>query len=407
VQAGSPITMETISTLIIFGLLYFIYYVLSSISFHFSEKKVDKEFIREKLKIDTERKRIESKRNLANVSIPNTVVGTYPILLLPAEVEVQRYIGKVNISRPVFRIQENEYLDIYGASEKFFERFLIKYFGNEKISNNANKITVNRQSYIPDFTFIDKANRIFVDIEIDEPYANKTQEPIHCIGMDRERNFALKSGGWAVIRFSEFQIVSQPECCCKFIASYLRYAYADNTIYIELNKFAEIEPYKRWNQEVALNLIQENYRNKYLNKFLLADFHLNIEKTSTTKLIIEENPLQTVTIDQSDNIIIRDATDIEIKNLLDDIVTIYQSYYYRFKELRQSGWDDSNLSWLLQNNRKLGERIVIIKYNHESKLRIERIKFSIKELLENKWDEIQIINFAVTEYVSNIQNESR
>jgi hypothetical protein len=140
---------------------------------------------------------------------------------------------------------------------------------------------------------------------------------------------------------------------------------------------------------------------------LLADFHLNIEKTSTTKLIIEENPLQTVTIDQSDNIIIRDATDIEIKNLLDDIVTIYQSYYYRFKELRQSGWDDSNLSWLLQNNRKLGERIVIIKYNHESKLRIERIKFSIKELLENKWDEIQIINFAVTEYVSNIQNESR
>lgn len=382
--------MDSVYFIIFWGGLFLIVYTLSSINFYFTEKKVEKKFIFEKEKIDSEKNIIERKRINANVFIPKTIKNYYPILIIPTEVKIEKNMGHVKITRPTFGMKNNNDFENYGASEKFFETFLIKYFGSEKISNNTNQIMLNYKSFIPDFAYIDNENKIFLDIEIDEPYTILTKEPIHYIGKDRERNISFINGGWGVIRFSEFQIVNQPESCCKFISLYLKYAYAKNNIYSELNKYEDVFPDKQWDENDSLEMIQENYRRKYLIKLSKNPLNFDMGNKLSTKSNVEY---------EKDDLLVRLANVIEINTLCDDIVTIYQDRYYRFKELRNAGWTTTHLEWLIKNNELIGENVLIIKYDLESKIEMQGNKFSVSVLLENKWNEVQIIEYAVKEYI--------
>lgn len=116
-----------------------------------------------------------------------------------------------------------------GASESGFYPHLRAWFGENYIHENS-FLSIHYSSnkkYYPDFAFIDFDSKLFIDIEIDEPYSFFDKKPIHCKGVvginsrkadDAERNKYFLENIWIVIRFSEKQVIQYPEECCKVIA---------------------------------------------------------------------------------------------------------------------------------------------------------------------------------------------
>ncbi|PKD43710.1 endonuclease domain-containing protein [Rhodohalobacter barkolensis] len=122
-----------------------------------------------------------------------------------------------------------------GFSESFFYNYLILLFDENRI------ITQHSVGiYYPDF-IIATENQFNLDIEIDEPYAFETREPIHYyfddtdIVADEIRNKFFKDHGWVVIRFTEKQILTQPESCCAEIIRVCK------ELYIPFNENCEVD----------------------------------------------------------------------------------------------------------------------------------------------------------------------
>ncbi len=145
-----------------------------------------------------------------------------------------------------------------GKSERLFYEFLLKYFGKEQVFVNQ-----QFEYYFPDFVLI-HPNRIPIDIELDEPYALRTKEPIHFINSDskeridakRDKFFTSKS--WAVIRFSEYQVKNFPDECCKEIFKLCEFLNIPTE-----NKFKLIEDLDRekmWEYEDSLRMALTNFR---------------------------------------------------------------------------------------------------------------------------------------------------
>jgi len=108
----------------------------------------------------------------------------------------------------------------------------------------------------PDFIYADEEKKIFIAIEIDEPYSiNNNHEfiPIHYKGSDDNRNKGLLAIGWSIIRFAEEQIARNPSECAKFIEQY-----------INGKDINEIEAIVCWSKEEAEKMIERKFRNTYL-----------------------------------------------------------------------------------------------------------------------------------------------
>ena len=144
-----------------------------------------------------------------------------------------------------------------GKSELMFLNLLIKTFGNQiKVDNILGN---HLDSYYPDFTFVCKKTGLHIDVEIDEPYTLKDKKPIHYIGSnDNKRNKFFLEQNWCVIRFSEKQIVQQPELCIELIKSFLSAIHNKSENY-EIN----LKKDKRWNYEEALVMSYNDSRNIY------------------------------------------------------------------------------------------------------------------------------------------------
>ncbi|MEI6816967.1 MAG: hypothetical protein WCL14_10185 [Bacteroidota bacterium] len=218
----------------------------------------------EKLKAISEIERKDAINIRSRISLgiylPETKQTFYPILLQPI-FEEWNYLRN-----PMFRDFPNHHHDGFGASEKVFFHFLTEYFDRNLIANNALKIRVNGDYFTPDFTYIDKINNIYIDIEIDEPYIGNTKNAHHFITSDDLRNQKMRLGGWSVIRFSEKQIIEQPKECCKFIASYLAYASIDKNKLNGFEKIGDVIPDKTWTKEEAEQMAINRYRSSYLPK---------------------------------------------------------------------------------------------------------------------------------------------
>jgi hypothetical protein len=106
-----------------------------------------------------------------------------------------------------------------GDSEAEFAKYLQKYFGTILKPSYTFSIPKSEQVYSADFCLVLPSGLSFC-IEIDEPYDWKTGKPHHCIdqGKDEQRDQFFLEGNWTVVRFSEKQIVTQPESCCLLIA---------------------------------------------------------------------------------------------------------------------------------------------------------------------------------------------
>jgi len=146
-----------------------------------------------------------------------------------------------------------------GYSENSFSPFLKSQFGEriktkKKVSNSS-----TLEAYFPDFIYVDNIRQIYLDIEIDEPYDLQTGKPIHCHFDDSIRNNFFVENYWSVIRFSEKQVVSEPENCIKTIQSIITALENGHSNWISYNTEDNT-----WDKEAAIKMEEGGYREAYL-----------------------------------------------------------------------------------------------------------------------------------------------
>ncbi|MDR1225444.1 MAG: hypothetical protein LBK47_00915 [Prevotellaceae bacterium] len=152
-----------------------------------------------------------------------------------------------------------------GASESFFCDILKKKFA-EKILTNVFFVKHNSVFY-PDFLYWDPDSNLTIDIEIDEPYVGYSGHAIHhlssrtCTSVDDERDAAIASKLWVVVRFAEEQIFNHPAACAEYIAR-LAKSIINN---LSLNFTTQLVPrVQKWTEEEAAEMARLRYRNQYV-----------------------------------------------------------------------------------------------------------------------------------------------
>lgn len=133
----------------------------------------------------------------------------------------------------------------------------------------------NSNPYEPDLAYIDAQKRIFIDIEIDEPYSGWERQPIHYkirngITVDDARNNYFTERGWTVLRFSEKQVHEQPKSCLKRVYQLLNEMDGAITMPQCLATEADISSNDMWTKEQAERMEQNKEREKMLgiDKFI-------------------------------------------------------------------------------------------------------------------------------------------
>ncbi|WP_321294879.1 hypothetical protein [Marinifilum fragile] len=150
-----------------------------------------------------------------------------------------------------------------GSSEMRFFEYLFGYFKNEvKIDC---KVDTVRQTYYPDYLLTFNNGKLYINIEIDEPYDFISKQPIHFIDIDKVRNECFLDKNCSIIRFSEEQIINTPEYCCKYISDIIK---------VLENPFHAYDPPKflgklrdRWTYEESVIMAKNNIRDTYQNVF--------------------------------------------------------------------------------------------------------------------------------------------
>jgi hypothetical protein len=152
-----------------------------------------------------------------------------------------------------------------GQSEARFGQFLQEYFSGKIHVGLTLFIPGYEYPYTPDFAYIDSSIRLFIDIEIDEPYVYKTGLETHCLncGKEQQRNNFFLGKGWLVIRFAEEQVVRWPLSCCKAIANTIN-GVTGETIAAELANQSDVPSIDRWTEEESRYMADENFRDSYL-----------------------------------------------------------------------------------------------------------------------------------------------
>lgn len=182
----------------------------------------------------------------------------YPILLVPSAVNERDFFPRL------FTYEAEDDIPI-GASEAEFG-FLLRYYFGEYIKEQQQLLpTGNKRPFSTDFLFIEPNTCLHIDIEVDEPFAFSTGEPIHCVGDDDYRNKCFTEANFIVMRFAEEQVRTQPLRCLRFLTKVIN-RYTSNDTWIHL--FSEVEritQIKQWTNSGARKLKKQDYRQRYLN----------------------------------------------------------------------------------------------------------------------------------------------
>jgi len=158
-----------------------------------------------------------------------------------------------------------------GLSERdFYRRYLVKYFGDNICTDRMLPNENNDRPYYPDFVFTIPELRLYIDIEIDEPYSplKGNPKPKHYQGKDDDRDQFFLSQGWFIIRFSERQIIEQPDACCKTIAQCVREIVQDDRFLEKFTDTPDLQPEEQWTEAEAQQMILRNERLGYLPRSL-------------------------------------------------------------------------------------------------------------------------------------------
>jgi hypothetical protein len=205
------------------------------------------------------------KRELARLELsldPFTNRNYYPYILGPTLEQKQKAVPASFLKDGVNPHTFRQLKDIQmGRSERKLYAYLITQLGFGKVFLGSHSI----YGYYPDILYVDDEKKIFIDIEIDEPYANKSNEPIHFLqlsydtngkpfvrDLNKERDDALVKYGWTVVRFSENHVLTSPKACCDIVKYVIDYwslsASKDNMNTIKINH------HRRWTQKEAVEM---------------------------------------------------------------------------------------------------------------------------------------------------------
>ncbi len=155
-----------------------------------------------------------------------------------------------------------------GHSERSFLFHLLQHIPKENI------LTRQRVGhFFPDFIYTNGKD-VYVDIEIDEPYDHKSRQVTHSFDSldDQNRNEYFLKHNWFVLRFSEKQIVTEPEECCYYLKTMLR---------VHTNEDLPSRPSylrndKCWSDEEAIKMMEGNIRQAYSNNYPKQPFRGSI-----------------------------------------------------------------------------------------------------------------------------------
>ncbi|MBO3273455.1 hypothetical protein [Hymenobacter defluvii] len=174
-----------------------------------------------------------------------------------------------------------------GVSEDFFVNTLKIHFADDAPDDTKEQITKILTNYVLPF---DNSSRPFMPdiiitlyglefvfvIEIDEPYVGSNGQPIHYTNSsDYKRDKFFTDNGWIVIRFTEFQIITQPDECASFIkqtiidivglhyktGSITAFSYDINNDKIQAGNLIVVP---QWTEKEAYAMAFKRYRNSYL-----------------------------------------------------------------------------------------------------------------------------------------------
>lgn len=151
-----------------------------------------------------------------------------------------------------------------GASEGFFKEKL-ELQGFNLIEGK--KIKAGGGFFYPDILI--EWSGIYVDIEIDEPYAGNDGTPIHYIkeewgfptSIDEKRNEFFTKNGFEVIRFSEEQIFRTPNNCIQLISDFIEAILQGRKYVLPENSNFKTD---KWTYEESMKMAYRRFRRTYV-----------------------------------------------------------------------------------------------------------------------------------------------
>ena len=241
----------------------------------------------EKIKKEKELKeKIESstvnKIKRVNYSTRNieTFTFQYPTIRKPEFNSVIRSFRLGRNNRKGYKEEE-----LYNAIKKYFSK-------NFEILDNAMlAIGSGTNPYEPDIAMISKGlKNIYIDIEIDEPYAGVSRKITHCYPQDTNRDGYFVDRGWFVIRFSEYQVHHQINECLYIIANLIT-SIDTNLGNSRLANYRHIAIENCWGKTKAENWEYTNYRETYLNHNFkpFKELKIKIDTELSVNEQVEEN----------------------------------------------------------------------------------------------------------------------
>lgn len=185
-----------------------------------------------------------------------------------------------------------------GHIEKYFLEQLREWLPVQiqPIHDICINVSDDSRPYEPDIAlFIEGYDTIRIDVEIDEPYAAFSKEPIHYITCgDEYRDDLLNRHGWIVVRFAEKQIKKYPKSCVLYLVKLIKSLVPQMAIPTDLQSVNPLPPMKRWTKNEAIIMAANGEREKYLDhvfskteeiKIELADIRLNENERKCQSLV--------------------------------------------------------------------------------------------------------------------------
>jgi hypothetical protein len=164
-----------------------------------------------------------------------------------------------------------------GLAEETFGLSLNKYFPNEIITDKGIVTSqFKNPNFTPDFVFSHLTSNLKIDIEVDEPYTLETREPIHyrylkrenhkfeIINTDQYRNDCFSNNTWFIVRFTEEQVLKQPDECCHLLADLIETLTQDTKYKDKFTRIKYPRQVKSWTIKHSIKLAEESYRESYL-----------------------------------------------------------------------------------------------------------------------------------------------
>ncbi|MEH2376966.1 hypothetical protein [Nostoc sp.] len=230
-------------------------------------------------------------------------VADYPRKLERYEQEEQEHQEEVKAARSPERVTEFRYkllLEVLSQTvphdgsdspatrnpeEAKFGNHLSRYFPRNIHTRLTLRIPEFRHPYTPDFAYIDQGLKLYIDIELDEPYVYHTGAPTHYLGAwkDNKRNNFFNNKGWVVVRFSEEQVICYPHSCCKTIAQVIAQIIGDTSTLNQFDNIPDLQQQRQWTEQEAVEIAANKKRDNYLCQNNISNSNPVILMTSLIK----------------------------------------------------------------------------------------------------------------------------